>query len=455
MVAEMGRPREGVRERCAIGAHDGGRGTQRQAPSACAVCTGSGGTPRNEAIHAVLFSCPPVKTMAPSSSSPSSAEETSRAGRAPERRDRAQETASEPQPEATRAAETGAPTRSRVRTTPRESASGAAGQGEPPPPSLREHAVLELVTRLRLVPLALVHHALFEGVSRQVVGRFVHRMIDRGWLQTWSEPTERGGNPTWIYATAAGRTAGLGLVFGAAEGTPFQQLVATMLPSARTRPLELAPRIAPAFLRHQRETVTLLVRLAAAHGALWYSAWDRPLPQMGAPAQLPQPDGVLVLPGASGPELVFLEHDRGMESPAHFARAKAARYAELAVRPELCQRLLGFPTFRLAVTVENARLHRHPLERLGLLSRLLREAGAAREAVLSLAGWANAWPAGAVWCRAEDPFLPASRPAVELQEPALCHTLPCPPSGRGEPCACSAQRDPSRLLEVDRCRPCG
>ncbi|MBK9372755.1 MAG: replication-relaxation family protein [Holophagales bacterium] len=321
--------------------------------------------------------------------------------------------------------------------------------------SLREHAVLELITRLRLVPLVLVHDALFKDVSRQVVGRFVNRMVDRGWLQTWSEPTERGGNPTWIYATAAGRTAGLGLVLGAAEGTPFQQLVATMLPSARTRPLELAPRIAPAFLRHQRETATLLVRLAAAHGAFWYSAWDRPLPQGGAPAQLPQPDGVLVLPGASGPELVFLEHDRGMESPAHFARAKAARYAELAVRPELCQRLLGFPTFRLAVTVENARLHRHPLERLGLLSRLLREAGAAREAVLSLAGWANAWPGGAVWCRAEDPFLPASRPAVELQEPALCHTLPCPPSGRGEPCACSAQRDPSRLLEVDGRRPCG
>ncbi|MHB1046755.1 MAG: replication-relaxation family protein [Thermoanaerobaculia bacterium] len=321
--------------------------------------------------------------------------------------------------------------------------------------SLREHAVLELVTRLRLVPLVLVHAALFKDVSRQVVGRIVRRMVDRGWLQTWSEPTERGGSPTWIYPTAAGRTAGLGLVLGAAEGAPWQQLVETMLPSARTRPLELAPRIAPAFLRHQRETATLLVRLAAAHCALWYSAWDRPLPQGGASAQLPQPDGVLVLPGASGPELVFLEHDRGMESPAHFARAKAARYAELAVRPELCQRILGFPTFRLAVTVENARLHRHPLERLGLLSRLLREAGAAREAVLTLAGWANAWPGGAVWCRAEDPFLPASRPAVELQEPALCHTLLCPPSGRGEPCACSAQRDPSRLLEVDRHRPCG
>lgn len=121
MVAEMGRPREGVRERCAIRAHDGCGGSQRQAPSACAVCTGSGGTPRREAIYPVLFSCLPVKTMALSSSSPSSAEETSRAGRAPERRDRAQEAASEPQPDATRVAETGAPTRTRVRT-PLESA---------------------------------------------------------------------------------------------------------------------------------------------------------------------------------------------------------------------------------------------------------------------------------------------------------------------------------------------
>ncbi|HMM36103.1 MAG TPA: replication-relaxation family protein, partial [Thermoanaerobaculia bacterium] len=208
----------------------------------------------------------------------------------------------------------------------------------------------------------------------------------------------------------------------------------------------LAPRITPPFLGHQRETATLLVRLAQAHGALWSSAWDRPLPPGTAPLPLPQPDGVLVLPGAAGPELVFLEHDRGMESPAHFTRAKADRYAELAVRPELCQRLFGFSTFRLAVTVANVRLHRLPLERLGLLARLLCASGVARESRLALAGWVNAWPAGTVWCRADDPFVPKTRPAIEVQDQDLRHTLLCPALRPGEPCACRAHLDPPATL---------
>jgi hypothetical protein len=248
-------------------------------------------------------------------------------------------------------------------------------------------------------------------------------MVDRGWLRSWAEPTASGGNPRWLVPTAAGRTAGLGIALGTAVGTPAEQLVSTMLPSARTRPLELTPRIVPPFLRHQQEVATLLVRLAQANGALWYSAWDRPLPQAGAPIALPQADGVLVLPGAAGPELVFLEHDRGMESPAHFARAKAERYAELAVRPELCQRLFGFPSFRLAVTVEDFRFHRMPLERLGRLARLLVDAGVARESRLALAGWVHDCPSGAVWCKADDPFVPRPRPAIEVQDVDLRHTL--------------------------------
>jgi hypothetical protein len=130
-----------------------------------------------------------------------------------------------------------------------------------------------------------------------------------------------------------------------------------------------------------------------------------------------------------------------MESPAHFARAKAERYAELAVRPELCQRLLGFPTFRLAVTVEDFRFHRMPLERLGRLARLLVDAGVARESLLALAGWVYDSPSGAVWCRADDPFVPRPRPAIEVQDPELRHTLFCPPIWVGTPYACRAHLD--------------
>ncbi len=360
---------------------------------------------------------------------------------APTQRDRALETEPGRHAEATSDVVTAASTRNRVRNTLRNTsrdANGAVDEDRAPLISPRERAVLELVTRLRLVPLGLVHRALFSDVSRQVVGRLVGRMTRRGFLRTWAEPTASGGNPRWLVPTAAGRTAGLGMVLGAAVGTPAERLVSTMLPSARTRPLDLTPRIVPPFLRHQQEVATLLVRLAQARRALWYSAWDRPLPQAGAPIALPQPDGVLILPGATGPELVFLEHDRGMESPAHFARAKAERYAELAVRPELCQRLFGFPSFRLAVTVEDFRFHRVPLERLGRLARLLLDAGVARESLLTLAGWVYDSPSGTVWCRADDPFVPRPRPAPEAQDTDLRHTLLCLAVRPGTPCACGA-----------------
>ncbi len=364
---------------------------------------------------------------------------TRETGDAPAQRDRAPEVLFRGLVPAIRDGDPVALTCNRVRNTQKTEAENEGTL----PDSPRERAVLELVTRLRLVPLGLVHESLFAGVSRQITGRFVRRMERRGWLRTWNEPREFGGRPTWLYSTAAGRKAGLEIVSDASRGTCTKQVVSAMMPSARTRPLELRPRLAPSFLRHQQETATLLVHLAKAHGAIWYSAWDRPLPQKAAPGPLPQPDGVLILPGSAGPELIFLEHDRGMESPAHFIQAKAERYAELAVRPELLMRLMGFATFRLAITVENYRLHRKPLERLILLARLLRNVGADREAFLTLAGWANAWPAGTVWCRADDPFVVRPRPAAGVQDPSLRHTLLCPAIRLGTVCACRARTEPA------------
>lgn len=372
-------------------------------------------------------------------------EEAAGAGSAPTQSDRALSASHEPQPDhvpddAAVPPRGDTPGDTRGDTVLRTSESSAASAAD------REASLLELVARLRLVPFPLARQVVVPGLSRRVFGRLVSRLVRRGSVSVWVEPTDASGSPRWLLATGRGRTAGLELVLARAEGTVAERLSSTMLPSERTRPLELVPRVVPPFLSHQKETVTLLVRIAEAYGACWYSAWDRPLPQGRAPFPLPQPDGVLVLPGASGPELVFLEHDRGMESPAHFIRAKAERYAQLAVRPELCQRLFGFPTFRLAVTVENFRLHRLPLERLALLARLLRQAGASREAKLTLAGWANWWPAGAVWCRADDPFQPIERNAAALQDPSLRHTLLCPALRPGDGCACRAHLEPPSEL---------
>ncbi len=403
------------------------------------------GAPRGEAPSSLLLSCLTVKSMSHSFDPRSIGGEAAGAGGAPTQSDRALFASGEPQREHV-ADDGGVPPRGDTRgdtrrdTAPRTSGTSTATASD------REAALLELVARLRLVPFALARQVVVPGLSRRVFGRLVSRLVQRGLLSSWVEPTAASGSPRWLLATSRGRAAGLDLAIASAEGTVAERLASTMLPSERSRPLELAPRVAPPFLRHQKETATLLVRIAEAYGAVWYSAWDRPLPQGGAPFSLPQPDGVLVLPGAAGPELVFLEHDRGMESPAHFVRAKAERYAQLAVRPDLCQRLFAFPTFRLAVTVENFRLHRLPLERLTLLERLLRQAGASREARLTLAGWANWWPAGAVWCRADDPFQPIERNAAALQDPSLRHTLLCPALRPGDGCACRAHLEPPSEL---------
>ncbi len=414
MVAEMGRPREGVRERCAIGAHDGGRGTQRQAPSACAVCTGSGGTPRNEAIHAVLFSCPPVKTMAPSSSSPSSAEETSRAGRAPERRDRAHETASEPQAEATRAAETGAPTRNRVRNTPRESASGAAGQDRPLP------VVPSRARRSR------ARHPPPTRPSCPRPRRPLQRRLAAGRRAVRRSDGRSRVAPDLVGADGEGREPHVALPdrsradrrsrsasSAPRRERPFEQLVATMLPSARTRPLELAPRIAPP------SSVTSGRPPPSSSASPRRTVPSGTPPGIGrsrrrAPrSQLPQPDGVLVLPGASGPELVFLEHDRGWSrprtSPAQRPSATPSSPSDRS-SASACSASRRFASPSRSRTPASTVM---PLERLGRLARLLRRGRRGpRVAVLSLAGWANAWPA-------RRRLVPSGRP-VPAGIPARC-----------------------------------
>jgi hypothetical protein len=111
---------------------------------------------------------------------------------------------------------------------------------------------------------------------------------------------------------------------------------------------------------------------------------------------MPQPDGVLVLGSPSGPRLVFLEHDRGMESLANFRTSKVERYGELSVRPDLCEQVLGFREFRVWVTVLDKRFRR-PLDRLRALSRLSVQGGTGELMSFTLAGWLWDDPRGRIW----------------------------------------------------------
>jgi len=173
-----------------------------------------------------------------------------------------------------------------------------------------------------------------------------------------------------------------------------------MSPQRPRQLLSLDPGDAPAFLAHQRECNDLVVALETRGAApvIWASTWDRPFPNRAGELSFPQPDAVIVFATGSGARLVFLEHDRGMESLAHFRSAKVERYAELFVRPDLCEELLGFRTFEVWVSILDARFRR-PLRRLTALVKTALQGGAEELMSFTLAGWLCHEPGGAIWFR--------------------------------------------------------
>jgi hypothetical protein len=206
---------------------------------------------------------------------------------------------------------------------------------------------------------------------------------------------------------------------------PTAHLASVMLPRSARRPLIFTARTTPAFLAHQRECNDLLIAYAGMTGVRvrWATSWDRPFPVRAAGIALPQPDYVLVLEHGGRSSFVFGEHDRGHESLAHFRAAKAERYAALAARPELVRELFGFVSFRVWVTVLDARSGA-PLRRLARLVHVARVAAASDVMAFTLAGWAASTPAAPIW------FCDGAAPESELLAPAQApglHALPTHP----------------------------
>jgi hypothetical protein len=225
------------------------------------------------------------------------------------------------------------------------------------------------------------------------------RTLERaGWVTIFEHRAPRGGHPRYVLPTRRGLAYGVDAIRAGHDAAPNARLVERMLPSGRKAALELGEGTQPPFLAHQRECnhLALTFSLAGPAPVLWASTWDRPFPPRLSGIAMPQPDGVFVLEVAGVPRLVFVEADRGNESLAHFAMAKAERYAELAARPELCEELLGFRTFAVWVTVLDARFRR-PLRRMRALVEVARRAGAEDLLSFTLAGWANDAPGERIW----------------------------------------------------------
>ncbi|MEO6323304.1 MAG: replication-relaxation family protein, partial [Thermoanaerobaculia bacterium] len=240
----------------------------------------------------------------------------------------------------------------------------------------------------------------FPGRARSVTDRRIRKLAKRGWVSIWEEPVVRGGHPHYALPTRAGLARGRAELVSSSNASPAARIVALMSRALQRKPLVLPPGLTPAFLAHQREVNHLLVSFerCPAFRVQWASSWDRPFPSADAGLRFPQPDYVAVFMTPIGPRLVFGEHDRGHESPAHFTAAKVDRYAALAVMPDVCERLFGFRTFEVWVTVIDARF-RHPVRRLRELARVAAAGGAASVMRFALGGWVFDAPGEPVWFR--------------------------------------------------------
>jgi hypothetical protein len=260
----------------------------------------------------------------------------------------------------------------------------------------------------RVFVLALVRHRLlsyeqiarlsFPGQAHQVIGRRVRRIASAGWLEKWDQPVVSGGQPRFVLPTAKAQRWAFHQFHADTHGTACAPLVRTMLPARPPSPLVLAPGVTPAFLQHQKETNDLAIAVAMFSGlpVLWSSTWERPLPVQAGGITLPQPDAVFLLGDPEHPRLVFLEHDRGMEPLAHFRATKTARYADLAARPELCERLFGVRDFEVWVSVLDAR-ERRPLARLEALLKTAMTERMTDTMRFTLGGWLFAYAGGPVF----------------------------------------------------------
>lgn len=287
----------------------------------------------------------------------------------------------------------------------------------------RDRVVLLALARHRVLSFRQVRRLVFPELTAQRVGQHLQRLARDGWLRIWEDTSQLGGRPRYALPTRRALAVALDELRAASAAPPTARLVSTMLPRSPRRPLLFVARTTPAFLAHQRECNDLLIAYSAMAGARlhWATSWDRPFPLRAAHIPLPQPDYVLVLEQGGRPSLIFGEHDRGHESLAHFRAAKAERYAALAARPELVRDLFGFPSFRVWVTVLDARSGA-PLRRLARLVHVARTAAASDVMAFTLAGWAAATPAAPIWfC---DGATPASDQLHRAKGAPNLHVLP-------------------------------
>jgi Replication-relaxation len=251
------------------------------------------------------------------------------------------------------------------------------------PALLRDRIALLDIVRFRILSFRDLHGRVFGGLHKAVVTRRMQALERLGYISVWEKHLVVGGHPCYALPTRKGLAWALAELGAEALGTPHEKLVAFMR-GADPRPLLLEPRTSPPFLTHQMETTRVVAALESNPdlGITWASTWHRPFPNQIDRIAMPQPDAVLLATRDGKPHLVFLEHDRGQEAPASFARKKAERYYDLSLYG-FTGELFGLDAFSVWVTVNDVAGGK-PLQRIRVLQGVSEKARMMR---FTLAGW--------------------------------------------------------------------
>jgi hypothetical protein len=251
------------------------------------------------------------------------------------------------------------------------------------PRLLRDRLALLAIVRYRILPFREIHMRIFGVLHKAVVTRRMQSLERLGYITVWEERLVVGGHPRYAIPTKKGLTWALAELEAEARGGPHEKLVAFMR-GVDPRPLMLQSYTAPPFLPHQLETNRVVAALEAIPelGIIWASTWHRPFPNQIDRIAMPQPDAVIVATLDGKPHLVFLEHDRGQEAPASFARKKAQRYYELSFYG-LTAEFFGLAAFSVWVTINDVAQGK-PLQRIRVLQGVSEKARMMR---FTLAGW--------------------------------------------------------------------
>jgi hypothetical protein len=139
--------------------------------------------------------------------------------------------------------------------------------------------------------------------------------------------------------------------------------------------------------------------------AVWASTWEAPFPPTIGFLAAPQPDYVLIEAEAGNETIVFGEHDRGTGDIATFIKRKIDLYVALAEFPDTCTTQFGLASFRVDVTVIDARRH-EPIKRLQAMIAAAVSSMHPKLFRFTLGGWLHAYATEDVWFSSER--LPAS-----------------------------------------------